>query len=388
MAGHVRLPAGLALDVGGLRTAQSQYADEVLRLGTQAVADREAALQHLPTFKAEYARLRAMGAAVTSQLAQAQAASSQRATDAQQRARRSILAAVALALVGLAGAGASLLARWRRVSSSLRRERHAADTLQRTLLPAALPEWPGIRLGARIVPGDATADVGGDWYDAITLPDGGLALVIGDVVGHDLAAASATGQLRSAMRALSLSDPDPGVLFDQLDSLACGFHDEYIATCLYLRLPPPAPAASGPLTLRMVNAGHCAPVLVSPRGDVRLLHGESASPPLGASFEVRHVEYAYEIEPGSTLLLYTDGLVERRGAGIDAGLARLVRAAGRAATRPSDPDYFCQRVLDEMCAQEPVEDDVTLVALHVLPGLVEDVRHLVLPSPRRASPVS
>jgi serine phosphatase RsbU (regulator of sigma subunit) len=318
-------------------------------------------------FEDEFGRLRRAQALVTEQLALAQAASSDHEDTARRRAERDILTAAALALAGLLALTLALGHLGKRAGAALRRERLMAETLQRSLLPARLPEVPGTRLAARFLPSQVGAQVGGDWYDAIALPAGGLALVIGDVTGHDIHAAAAMGQLRNALRAWSLADPVPAAMLDQLNHLLFAFNVEQLATCIYLRVPAGRSAdsdTSGTVRIALANAGHCPPLVISPNGHVHLVTGPS-SPPVGAfratSYQVRE----HDLEPGATVLLYTDGLVERRASGLDQGLYMLLRtAAGLAARGPVDPETLCDTLLARLL-QEPAEDDIALLALQL-----------------------
>lgn len=205
------------------------------------------------------------------------------------------------------------------------RERQIAETLQRALLPARLPEVDGLSFAARYEPA-ADVDVGGDWYDALPLPSGDVALAIGDVAGKGLHAAAMMGEMRGGLRAYALEAGGPDEVLARLDGLATQLWHE-MATVALAMLEP----ATG--HVRYASAGHLPPLLVSPDGSATLLFGGRGAPllayrPAGAA--------TVRLEPGAFLVLYTDGLVERRGEVIDDGLARLVRAADgyRGAARP------------------------------------------------------
>jgi serine phosphatase RsbU (regulator of sigma subunit) len=193
-------------------------------------------------------------------------------------------------------------------------DRRAAAALQRSLMPAALPEYPGVEMAARYLPGTGT--VGGDWYDVFRLPSGELGLVIGDVAGSGLAAAVVMGRMRSALRAYALQTSDPAEVLARLDRKMQYFEPAVMATILYVVL------ASDLDSMRVSSAGHLPPIYAAPgrlaevmRPHQDLLIGVDA----GAT---RHVATT-GLEPGSVLLCYTDGLVERPGELIDAGISRL-----------------------------------------------------------------
>jgi len=232
-------------------------------------------------------------------------------------------------------------------------ERSIAETLQRSLLPERLPDVEGLSLAARYEPGGAGLEVGGDWYDALELPDGHVAFVIGDVVGHGIEAASAMGQLRNALRVHLLEGAGPAEALHGLDRLvhAAGSGDMTTLVCLLL----------DPVTraIRYACAGHPPPLVVEASGATRFLEG-GRSLPLGASQAAAFPEAQDELEQGSTLLLYTDGLVERRGWAIDHGLAQLAEAAR---TPAENVHELVEHVLDSLLAEEH-EDDVALVAVH------------------------
>ena len=367
-AGRVPVPQRLAASLDALRPAQLAYADRALELGDEAVTSPGTVRPGLDAFQDEFGRLQAVLADVTQDLADAQAASQAQADRSQRRAERNILAAAGLALAGLLALSGALAHMGRRLGVLLRRERTVAETLQRSMLPDRLPELPGAELAARFVPSEAGAQVGGDWYDAIPLPGGALGLVVGDVTGHDIKAASAMGQLRNALRAWSLVDPQPAALFDRLNEVLFAFDAQHMATCVYLRLPPPPADGEGDGDRRVVvglgNAGHCPPVVVGPGGGVRLLEG-AACPPLGAVPGLRYTQQEHYVAPGSTVVLYTDGLVERKGEPLDEGLERLEAAAAEAAQGgPVGPGALCDLLLTRMLDGAPA-DDVALLAVAI-----------------------
>ncbi|HEV2873548.1 MAG TPA: SpoIIE family protein phosphatase [Thermoleophilaceae bacterium] len=238
------------------------------------------------------------------------------------------------------------------------REVGTVEMLQRSLLPDRLPLLPGVRIAARYMPGGA--DVGGDWYDAIPLEDGRVGLAMGDVVGHGLGAASLMGQLRHAARAYALEGHSPPAVLDRLDRLVRSLPGAQMATLLYMVVD------SDLRTVRFASAGHVPPLVVGPDADARFLEG-APNPPLGVFDSSGHEELTVELEPGSTIVLYTDGLVEERGVSIDAGLEALRRAA----RNPGDPEDLCDHLVDTMLAIHPAHDDIAVLALQALPVRAE-----------------
>src|SRR5512132_632312 len=233
------------------------------------------------------------------------------------------------------------------------REHRIAETLQRSLLPDRLPEIPGVLLTARYMPATSDMEIGGDWYDVVQLPDGRVGLAIGDVAGHGLRAASTMGQMRMALRVCALEERSPNRVVTRLRHLVRGQLGAEFATLVYLVFDPD----SG--TVRFANAGHPPPLVVGGTESARYLEG-GLGPPLGAvGFPDHHLDVTYHLAVGSTLFLFTDGLVERRGATIRDGLERLktlVAASG------DDLEAMCDHLLLEMVGSD-VSDDVALLAL-------------------------
>jgi PAS domain S-box-containing protein len=252
------------------------------------------------------------------------------------------------------------------------REVGTVEMLQRSLLPEKLPKLPGLRLAARYEPGGAGVNVGGDWYDAIPLDDGRMGLAMGDVVGHGLEAASLMGQLRHAARAYALEGHSPPAVLDRLDRLVRSLPGAQMATLLYLVVD------SDLTTVRFASAGHVPPLVVSPDGEARFLEG-APNPPLGVFDSAGHEELTASLEPGSTIVLYTDGLVEQRGVSIDAGLEALRQAA----RHPGDPVELCDHLVDSMLAIHPPHDDIAVLALQALPVRAEPLLLEVSTDPTR-----
>jgi PAS domain S-box-containing protein len=236
------------------------------------------------------------------------------------------------------------------------REHEVAEQLQRSLLPQ-LPRIAGLDRAARYLPGSTSAQVGGDWYDLVALPDGAVGLAVGDVMGHDMTAAAAMGQLRSVLQSYAWEGSSPAVVLDRLDQLVQGLDMAQLATCLYGRLTLPTDDAPG--TLCLANAGHLPPAVRTPDGGVRLLDTE-ASLLVGAALGTERDEVTEPVEGGTVLVLYTDGLVEHRGRPIDEGLEAL-RAALQSAPA-GDAEAICEHLLHELTGGQ-LDDDVALLVV-------------------------
>ncbi len=237
------------------------------------------------------------------------------------------------------------------------REHEAAEALQRSLLPQ-LTDVEFLDVCARYLASGGPAEVGGDWYDLFTLPGGSTALAVGDVMGHDLAAAVAMGQLRGVLRVCAWEGDSPAVVLDRLDRLVQGFDMAQIASVCYARLEGPAGVDR---LLRYANAGHPPPLLRTPDGRVSFLDG-GLSALVGAPATARRSEATVVVPAGSMLTFYTDGLVERRGSSLEHGLERL-RASVE--TAPSEAPHACDAVIDSL-VDGPLDDDAALlmVAVH------------------------
>lgn len=234
------------------------------------------------------------------------------------------------------------------------REHHLADTLQRSLLPQVLPAVRGVELAARYRPAQEAAAVGGDWYDALVLPDGRLLVMVGDVIGHDLNAAVAMGQLRHLLRAHALDAPDPARLCETVNRLLPALGTGEMATVAVAHLD----LDRGRVTI--TSAGHPPPVVVGAGGTASLL-AVPACPPLGALDATPYESVQATLDPGATLVLYTDGLVERRGEPIDASLRRFATRCGAL----GDPslDAALDGLLDDVLAPGTAADDVAVLAV-------------------------
>jgi PAS domain S-box-containing protein len=237
-------------------------------------------------------------------------------------------------------------------------EHTVADTLQRSLLPE-LPELPGIEAAAHYVSASSAADVGGDFYDLLALPDGSVGIVVGDVIGHDVAAAAAMGHLRGIVRACAWDTgiPDPSTVLDRIDRLVQGLRLVPLATMLYARAEPPG-RPGGDWRLQAANAGHPPPILRLPDGTVRLLDGITGML-LGVDADASRPSVGLDVPAGSTLLAYTDGLVERPGVELDRGIHELC-ARIAAAPAAADPRALCAAAVD---APLDRRDDVAVIAV-------------------------
>jgi anti-sigma regulatory factor (Ser/Thr protein kinase) len=236
------------------------------------------------------------------------------------------------------------------------REHRIAETLQRGLLPDRLPEIPGMALAARYIPAGADMAVGGDWYDVVELPSGHIGLAIGDVAGHGPRAASTMGQLRMALRAYALEEPSPAEVVSRLDRLVSRLLVSEIVTLVYLVLD----LDSG--MVRFANAGHPPPLVVGLGGQASFLEDGLGSP-LGCDDPGTPAEASFRLVPDSTLLLFTDGLVEQRGASIDEGLERLATVATDCG---QDIQAFCEQLLCSM-VEGDTADDVALLVIRPVP---------------------
>ena len=229
------------------------------------------------------------------------------------------------------------------------RERRIAETLQRALLPDVLPSVKGLKLAARFAAG-AGVEVGGDWYDALRIPSGELAVVIGDVAGKGLRAATLMGELRAGLRAYAIEGGGPVETLARLNHLA--ERSFQMATVLLVHVEPDG-------GLRFASAGHLPMLLVDASGSARFLDGGAAAPLL--AFDGNIEAGTARLEPGGRVVLYTDGLVERRTEVIDEGLERLRSTAeGFDGTL----EELCDHLMTELAPLPgAARDDVAIIAL-------------------------
>jgi hypothetical protein len=236
-------------------------------------------------------------------------------------------------------------------------QRRVAETMQRHLL-TALPDVDHIQLAARYQPAHATSQVGGDWYDSFLLPDGVTTMVVGDVVGHDLPAAARMAQLRNMLRALAWDRTEPpSAIVRRLDQAVTHVSDAGMATLVFARIEGPE---GGPHRLHWTNAGHPPPLLVTEDGQATFLEGGHGMM-LGVEPHTPRIDGLHALPPRSTVLLYTDGLVENRRETIDTGLTRLRQHA--AALARHGLEEFCDQLLARLAPDGT--DDVALLALRL-----------------------
>jgi PAS domain S-box-containing protein len=242
--------------------------------------------------------------------------------------------------------------------------RGIVTTLQQALLPAALPVLPGVQLAARYLVAGQDQAAGGDWFDAIPLPDGTVALAVGDVVGHGVAASAAMGQLRAVLTERLTAQPDLAVVLDQVGTFAARDRALRAATLCLVLLNP------GSGQLQYATCGHPAPMAIGTDGSARYLAHTGMSP-LGsrAASRAGTAPASELLAPGETLFLYSDGLIERPGRTMAEALAELATVAGDAAANrilsagaaASPPERICQLTV-ELLTRTGYADDVTVLA--------------------------
>jgi serine phosphatase RsbU (regulator of sigma subunit) len=234
-------------------------------------------------------------------------------------------------------------------------ERDLAETLQQAMLPR-LPHRDGVQLAAEYRAASRGANVGGDWYDAFLRCENRLIMAVGDVTGHGIEAAVLMGQLQNALRAYAVEEHGPATTLALVDRMLRTQPGGLFATAVVAELDIP----SG--RLRWAGAGHLPPAIRDADGSVRFLEQQQA-PMLGLPLDVAPTEHETELPPDATLLLFTDGLIERRDTDIDTGLARLADSFGRLAAAPASTTG--SRLVDALLGDERHEDDVcVLVCRH------------------------
>src|SRR6185312_2443072 len=235
--------------------------------------------------------------------------------------------------------------------------RQLVETLQRSLLPDRLPHHPRLELAARYLPSGLAPQIGGDWYDALELDRDRTAVMIGDVVGHGVRAATTMSELRNALRAFAVEGHGPGAALHQLDRVVhATLGPGMIATVLFLVID----ASQGTVTIS--RAGHPPPALRTAKGEIHFLE-TGGTLPLGIDDRVKADEAEYAVNPGDTLLLFTDGLVERRRESINTGFDRLRDAFIKA---PADVEELCDYVLERTVSEQASHDDIAVLAVRVL----------------------
>jgi len=249
------------------------------------------------------------------------------------------------AVAELEGRAARILA-----EEALAREHHIGATLQHSLLPEDLPVMPGVRIAARYAPAEHL--IGGDWYDAFRLPGDRLGVAIGDVIGHGIEAAATAGQLEYALRGAALEDPDPGHVMGRLNDLAHSAPLAAFSSAAYGVLD------IGASTWTWARAGHLAMVIRGPTATV-FEEGPFGILLAGDPIGTRYATTTHALAPGTTLVLYTDGLVERRGTDVDERTEQLRWLVEHG---PEDPDHLCQSLVERMITPGAT-DDIAVVAL-------------------------
>ena len=243
------------------------------------------------------------------------------------------------------------------------RERTTALALQRSMLPQTIAETPGIELTYSYVPANTASAIGGDWFDVVRQPDGRVVLIVGDVTGHDIQAASLMGQIRTVTRTLATLDLSPVEVLTRLDAMVSELGPEVNATCVYAAFDPDCRCCV------VARAGHPPPALVHPTGEVEFLELPPGLPlgVGGGEFDAVGVD----VRPGSVLVLYTDGLIESRGAAIDVGMDNLAKALAAAHAEPFGPRLAATLITG--LVPDPDDDIVVLL------GRVADARADQLP---------
>jgi PAS domain S-box-containing protein len=244
------------------------------------------------------------------------------------------------------------------------RQLQVAETLQRSLLTPP-PQPDRLEIAVRYQPAAGNMHVGGDWYDAFQQPDGATLLVIGDVVGHNVDAAAAMGQIRSVVRGIAYDrQEEPARILTRVDDVLTGLHIGTLATALIARLEQTDDQeALGLRTLRWSSAGHLPPLVLRAAGGTELLDTRPETL-LGTEVKPARTDHLATLLPGDTVVFYTDGLVEHGRTGIDEGLDRLVGLVEE--LRHSSLDALCDGLLDRIVSQRS-DDDVAIVAVRCHP---------------------
>jgi anti-sigma regulatory factor (Ser/Thr protein kinase) len=238
----------------------------------------------------------------------------------------------------------------------LHAQRHVVESMQRALLPSALPVIPGVQFTAMYRPAAIDARVGGDWYDVFELGRGRIALVIGDVVGRGVEAGALMAQVRTALRAYALEGHPPAGVVELLNRLFASVRPTKLTTVAYLVLDPEHNE------MRLVSAGHLPPIVVGPDGVGRVIEAEG-DPPVGAFRAAIYHEHVMPLEPGSRLVLVTDGAAEVRGEPLDDGLDRLRTLC----MEEPDAHVLCEAIAAGAVTGGPSDDDVAVLVAEVLP---------------------
>ncbi|MEU3460478.1 SpoIIE family protein phosphatase [Streptomyces sp. NPDC006733] len=236
-----------------------------------------------------------------------------------------------------------------------RRERDTALTLQRSLLPQEVHLTPGLEIAYRYLPSSVVSEVGGDWFDVVPLSCGRVALIVGDVMGHGIRAAATMGQLRTAARTLITLDISPDRVLRRLDETAAAMGDGQFTTCVCAVFDPVDRSCV------IACAGHPPPVVQDPHGETRLIDLPSGAPLGVGGVAFENVEFT--LPEDGVLVLYTDGLIERRDRDLDEGMLLLSQAVSR---RGPSLEASCDAVLDALSAKDS-EDDIAIIMARALP---------------------
>ncbi len=236
-------------------------------------------------------------------------------------------------------------------------ERATAEALQRSLLPERLPELPEVELAARYLPGSQELQIGGDWYDVVPLDNGRVLVAIGDVVGHGIRAAASMGKIRNALHFCARETPSPAAILQRLNDHFSGLDDGDMATLLVLVYD------ARHEQVRFSSAGHPPPLVQRPGQPPQYLPGGRGAP-LCAWDRAHYPELEAHLPPGSLLLLYTDGLIERRGESLDDGLRRLTEAL---ADGPEKLEDLADHLLARLLGDAAPGDDIALLTVRALP---------------------
>lgn len=242
-----------------------------------------------------------------------------------------------------------------RVAAAVQASRYAAEAaaaemLERGLLPSRLPRIAGLQIASRYVPTE-NRSIGGDWYDVFLGPDGALWVVTGDVAGHGLRAAVVMGRVKSALRAYTLLGEGPARVLQLTDRKVVHFEMGTLITAICARSYSPYEEWT------VSSAGHLPPLVVTP-DEAASLAAVPANPPLGADPDVARSEVTITLADGGLMMLYTDGLIERSGEALDAGLTRLLKVV-----RPEHPDLVCRAVMHELVGSDSPSDDIAMLAV-------------------------
>ncbi|MDP9333399.1 MAG: SpoIIE family protein phosphatase [Actinomycetota bacterium] len=269
--------------------------------------------------------------------------------------------------VDLGRRGASALERarlWQESQQRFEAEHRIVELLQTTIIPDRLPVIAGVQVAAAYRPAEVDVDVGGDWYDAFATTDGRIVIVVGDVAGHGVQAASLMGRVRNALRAYAFEDSDPATVLLRLHRLIRNQDDDAMVTAFVARYEPTTGLMS------WSRAGHPPPLLVAPDGSARFLDDVNGAP-LGTMAREYRTASA-RLEEGALIVCYTDGLVERRDRVLDDGLAWLEERVREYAGDPLET--LCDKLVDDPFVPHPSPDDICVVALRVEPLRVEQLR--------------